>query len=218
MSYEYVACQQTRHGCLILSEFTGAAHSLNGSLIVNPWATDQVADAINRAVTMSEADRAANFEKLSSYVSSFTAAQYVGTVLCARPASQIAEAFSNNSVGVSLSLPSYRASATRRDRTPAACGGGLCSTALAARLHRQRPFSAWHFRGARPFDRLLQRKRKRLEAGLRPAEDLLSEWEGRRLATPHSLVVIVLALENIDVERELSTHGEGVEDVRYHFA
>lgn len=77
VSYEYVACQQTRHGCLILSEFTGAAHSLNGSLIVNPWATDQVADAINRAVTMSDKDRAANFEKLSSYVSSFTAAQYV---------------------------------------------------------------------------------------------------------------------------------------------
>lgn len=36
VSYEYIACQQKRHGAMILSEFTGAAHSLNGSIIVNP--------------------------------------------------------------------------------------------------------------------------------------------------------------------------------------
>lgn len=76
VSYEYVACQELRHGCMILSEFTGAAHSLNGSIIVNPWATDQVADAINRAMTMSESKRKENFEKLFSYVSKFTAAHW----------------------------------------------------------------------------------------------------------------------------------------------
>lgn len=60
---------------MILSEFTGAAHSLNGSIIVNPWATDQVADAIFRAMTMDDRKRKENFEKLFSYVSKFTAAQ-----------------------------------------------------------------------------------------------------------------------------------------------
>lgn len=30
VSYEYVACQHDRHGVLILSEFAGAAQSLNG--------------------------------------------------------------------------------------------------------------------------------------------------------------------------------------------
>ena len=36
VAYEYIACQQKNHGSLILSEFAGAAHSLNGSIIVNP--------------------------------------------------------------------------------------------------------------------------------------------------------------------------------------
>jgi trehalose 6-phosphate synthase len=31
VSYEYVSCQRERHGVLILSEFAGAAQSLNGS-------------------------------------------------------------------------------------------------------------------------------------------------------------------------------------------
>jgi trehalose-6-phosphate synthase len=31
VSYEYIACQQERHGVMILSEFAGAAQSLNGT-------------------------------------------------------------------------------------------------------------------------------------------------------------------------------------------
>ncbi|CAD6944776.1 unnamed protein product, partial [Tilletia laevis] len=48
VSYEYIACQQERNGVMILSEFAGAAQSLNGSLIVNPWSAADVADAIHR--------------------------------------------------------------------------------------------------------------------------------------------------------------------------
>ncbi|OAV90072.1 hypothetical protein PTTG_07961 [Puccinia triticina 1-1 BBBD Race 1] len=76
VSYEYVACQEKRHGCMILSEFTGAAHSLNGAIIVNPWATDQVADGIYRAMVMDDGQRKENFKKLFSYVSKFTAAHW----------------------------------------------------------------------------------------------------------------------------------------------
>jgi len=54
VSYEYIATQQKRHGVMILSEFTGAAQSLNGSLIVNPWNTEELADAIHDAVTMGD--------------------------------------------------------------------------------------------------------------------------------------------------------------------
>lgn len=32
VSYEYIACQQNNHGVLILSEFAGAAQSLNGTI------------------------------------------------------------------------------------------------------------------------------------------------------------------------------------------
>jgi trehalose 6-phosphate synthase len=72
VSYEYIACQQKRHGVMILSEFTGASQSLNGSLIVNPWNTDELASAIHDAVTMGEEQRATNYQKLARYVNKYT--------------------------------------------------------------------------------------------------------------------------------------------------
>lgn len=49
---------------MILSEFAGAAQSLNGSIVVNPWDSQQVADAIFEAVTMDAETRAENHRKL----------------------------------------------------------------------------------------------------------------------------------------------------------
>jgi trehalose 6-phosphate synthase len=72
VSYEYIACQENRHGVLVLSEFTGAAQSLNGSLIVNPWNTEELAGAMHDAVTMSEEQRSLNFQKLDKYVKKYT--------------------------------------------------------------------------------------------------------------------------------------------------
>src|SRR5205807_738067 len=52
----------------------GAAQSLNGSLIVNPWNTEELANAIHDAVTMSPEQREANFRKLERYVFKYTSA------------------------------------------------------------------------------------------------------------------------------------------------
>jgi trehalose 6-phosphate synthase len=49
---------------MILSEFAGAAQSLNGSIIVNPWDSQQLADAIHESVTMDMETRKANQQKL----------------------------------------------------------------------------------------------------------------------------------------------------------
>ncbi|KAJ7903636.1 glycosyltransferase family 20 protein [Mycena olivaceomarginata] len=74
VSYEYIACQQARQGAMILSEFAGAAQSLNGSIIVNPWDSQQVADAIHEAVIMDAPTRAENHRKLFKYVNKYSAA------------------------------------------------------------------------------------------------------------------------------------------------
>ncbi|KAF1356635.1 glycosyl transferase [Delphinella strobiligena] len=74
VSYEYIATQQKRHGSMILSEFAGAAQSLNGSIIVNPWNTEELADAIHDAVTMGEEQRSVNYHKLAKYVNKYTSA------------------------------------------------------------------------------------------------------------------------------------------------
>jgi hypothetical protein len=55
---------------MILSEFAGAAQSLNGSIVVNPWDSQQVADALFEAVTMDEDVRKENHRKLFKVFSS----------------------------------------------------------------------------------------------------------------------------------------------------
>jgi trehalose 6-phosphate synthase len=72
VSFEYIATQAERHGSLILSEFAGAAQSLNGSILVNPWNTEELAGGIQEAVTMSPEHRAINYAKLHKYVSKYT--------------------------------------------------------------------------------------------------------------------------------------------------
>jgi len=78
VSYEYIACQQKREGVMILSEFAGAAQSLNGSIIVNPWDSQEVADAILEAVTTPPETRKENQRKLFKYISKYSSA-YWGT-------------------------------------------------------------------------------------------------------------------------------------------
>lgn len=74
VSFEYIATQQKRKGVLILSEFAGAAQSLNGSIIINPWNTEELSAAYNEAVSMSEAQKSAKFEKLYKYITKYTSA------------------------------------------------------------------------------------------------------------------------------------------------
>ncbi|DAA76524.1 alpha,alpha-trehalose-phosphate synthase [Trichophyton mentagrophytes] len=74
VSYEYIATQRDRNGVLILSEFAGAAQSLNGSLIINPWNTEELAAAYKEAVTMSPEKRKLNYTKLERYINKYTSA------------------------------------------------------------------------------------------------------------------------------------------------
>jgi trehalose 6-phosphate synthase len=55
---EYVAAQDPLDpGVLILSRFAGAASQLDQALLVNPYSPDDIADAIERALSMSREER-----------------------------------------------------------------------------------------------------------------------------------------------------------------
>lgn len=73
VAYEYISSQVERHGSMILSEFAGAAQSLNGSLLINPWDVQSTADQIHAALTLSPEQRKSNWQKLYAYVSKYTA-------------------------------------------------------------------------------------------------------------------------------------------------
>lgn len=74
VSYEYVVCQQGRHGVLVLSEFAGSAQSLSSAIRVNPWNIEELAQALHEALTLPPRERALKHERLFQYVRKHTAA------------------------------------------------------------------------------------------------------------------------------------------------
>jgi trehalose 6-phosphate synthase len=76
VSLEYVACQRERHGVLLLSEFAGASEVLDESVSINPWGTDEFADAIHCALTMGKEEKKARWESLNKRVEQFTSKRW----------------------------------------------------------------------------------------------------------------------------------------------
>ncbi|ODV58589.1 alpha,alpha-trehalose-phosphate synthase (UDP-forming) TPS1 [Ascoidea rubescens DSM 1968] len=76
VSYEYIACQQDNKGVLILSEFAGAAQSLNGSIIVNPWNIEDLSNSIHDSLTLPYEKRKNMHQKLFTYISKYTSAYW----------------------------------------------------------------------------------------------------------------------------------------------
>jgi len=61
---EYLASQPRANGCLILSEFAGAAGNLPDALLVNPYNSEQIADTLRRALSMSMEDKKSRMRRL----------------------------------------------------------------------------------------------------------------------------------------------------------
>ena len=65
---EFVASRSDEDGVLILSSFTGAARELTDALLVNPYATDQLARAIHTALEMPQEERRLRMQRMRSVV------------------------------------------------------------------------------------------------------------------------------------------------------
>ncbi|KAL1854520.1 hypothetical protein Plec18170_004608 [Paecilomyces lecythidis] len=69
VSFEYVACQQEKHGVMALSQFTGAAAFMkDGALTFHPANPNEISEAVNKALTMPEDKRKANYQKLKDFI------------------------------------------------------------------------------------------------------------------------------------------------------
>ncbi|KAK1324388.1 Alpha,alpha-trehalose-phosphate synthase [UDP-forming] 1 [Acorus calamus] len=80
VSYEFVACQASKKGVLILSEFAGAAQSLGaGALLVNPWNITEVAQSIKYALDMPADEREKRHQHNYEHVTRHTAQDWAET-------------------------------------------------------------------------------------------------------------------------------------------
>ncbi|KAE8355245.1 glycosyl transferase [Aspergillus coremiiformis] len=70
---EYVACQQNKHGVLVLSELTGAASFMSGgSVTFHPSSVQDLSDAVYKALTMNEKEKKERHENLREFITAHT--------------------------------------------------------------------------------------------------------------------------------------------------
>jgi trehalose 6-phosphate synthase len=133
---EYIAARHDEGGMLVLSPFTGAARELPDALIVNPYDTERLADAIFQALEMDAAERRARMRRMREVVQQHNVYRWAGNLigdLCdlrvdtlahkKRPVSLVAPAAVRN--GVVMEEMIYQLDHTaslRRGRDP---GGAL---------------------------------------------------------------------------------------------
>lgn len=87
---EYVAAQSGGDGVLVLSEFAGAARELADALIVNPYDTEQFAEAIRYGLEMDAGDRRARMQRLSRQVEEHNIYRWAANFLSALAAERTA--------------------------------------------------------------------------------------------------------------------------------
>ena len=78
---EYVAERNDELGVLILSQFAGAAHDMKGAIIINPYSTKEIADAIYRGITMSLADQNSRMKTMRSSVKNYNIYRWAAELL-----------------------------------------------------------------------------------------------------------------------------------------
>ncbi|KAM3734519.1 hypothetical protein ACB098_10G021100 [Castanea mollissima] len=94
--YEYIICRQgnekldetlrlnpstPKKSMLVVSEFIGCSPSLSGAIRVNPWNIDAVAEAMDTALIVSEAEKQLRHEKHYRYVSTHDVAYWARSFL-----------------------------------------------------------------------------------------------------------------------------------------
>ena len=78
---EFVASRRDEDGVLVLSEFAGAAAELDGSLCVNPYDVEAVADNIQRALSMPQEERRSRMRSLRRRVLRHDVHEWAGAFL-----------------------------------------------------------------------------------------------------------------------------------------
>jgi trehalose 6-phosphate synthase len=78
---EFIAARDDEMGALVLSQFAGASRELYEALIVNPYNTEQTAEALYQALTMPPAEQRERMRSLRRMVRDFNVYRWAGRML-----------------------------------------------------------------------------------------------------------------------------------------
>lgn len=80
VAFEYIACQEQRHGVLALSEFAGASVFMaEGTVQFHPANIKEMSQSIEKGLTMPREERKERYDKLAKFVNTNT--RYASRVL-----------------------------------------------------------------------------------------------------------------------------------------
>jgi alpha,alpha-trehalose-phosphate synthase [UDP-forming] len=89
---EFVASRMDEDGVLLLSQFAGSALELTDAVLFNPFAIDEMAEAIHQAVEMAPAERKKRMQRMRSAVQDNNVYRWAGKILSALLKFDFAEA------------------------------------------------------------------------------------------------------------------------------
>lgn len=78
---EFVAARDDDQGVLILSRFTGAARELTDAIMINPYATDEFAEALYAALTMSPEEQQQRMRRMRQQIEENNVYRWAGELL-----------------------------------------------------------------------------------------------------------------------------------------
>ncbi|MBN1309105.1 MAG: bifunctional alpha,alpha-trehalose-phosphate synthase (UDP-forming)/trehalose-phosphatase [Chitinispirillaceae bacterium] len=78
---EYVACQVTGKGVLILSEMAGASSELSEAILINPTNKQEIAAAIHKALTLPLRNRTVLLERMQKRIKNYTVFSWAKNIL-----------------------------------------------------------------------------------------------------------------------------------------
>lgn len=78
---EFVAARSDGDGILVLSSFAGAARELEQAVLVNPYATDEMADALKRALEMPQEEKSKRMERMRETVRENNIYRWAGKII-----------------------------------------------------------------------------------------------------------------------------------------
>jgi trehalose 6-phosphate synthase len=78
---EFVSSRDDERGVLILSQFTGAARELPEAIVVNPYDTDQCAEAVHMALTMPASEQRERMRLMRNFLQDFNVYRWAGRML-----------------------------------------------------------------------------------------------------------------------------------------
>ncbi len=78
---EFVASRDDQQGVLVLSQFTGAARELTDALLVNPYAVDTFAEALQVALTMPSDEQQKRMARMQQQINDNNIYRWAGMLL-----------------------------------------------------------------------------------------------------------------------------------------